>query len=91
MSDIDAKVEAFMKATGRFGRYTLDRKVLSLDDIVHEFDGACRTNSLKDLGSRVRALKNHEENRGRGLYCYCPLETLLTFRAKYSNRFVCFG
>ena len=32
-ADLDGKVDVFRKATGRFGRYAVDRKVLSLEDM----------------------------------------------------------
>ena len=33
LSDLDRKVEEFYHATGRFGRYTEDRTVMSLEDM----------------------------------------------------------
>ena len=33
LSDLDRKVEEFRHATGRFGRYTVDRIILALEDM----------------------------------------------------------
>ena len=33
LSDLDRKIEEFRHATGRFGRYTVDRTILSLEDM----------------------------------------------------------
>ena len=33
LSDLDRKIEEFRHATGRFGRYTVDRTVKSLEDM----------------------------------------------------------
>ena len=33
LSDLDRKIDEFRHATGRFGRYTVDRTVKSLEDM----------------------------------------------------------
>ena len=33
LADLDRKIEEFCHATGRFGRYTVDRTVKSLEDM----------------------------------------------------------
>ena len=33
LSDLDRKIEEFRHATGRFGRYTVDRTIKSLEDM----------------------------------------------------------